>query len=125
MCVMLLGHRLRALRKAKSLSQGDIETRAGLKRSYVSRVENGHTVPSVDTLEKWACALEVPLYLLFYEGNKLPKPLPAKRPRQAENLWGGTGKDARELRRLRHLLAQMNERERQLLLFMAHSMIPR
>jgi transcriptional regulator with XRE-family HTH domain len=122
---MLVGDRLRALREAKNLSQGDIETRTGLKRSYVSRVENEHTVPSLQTLEKWACALEVPLYHLFYEGNKLPKPLPVIRPWQADNLWGTTGKEARELRRFRRALARMNERERELLLFMARSMILR
>lgn len=44
---MLIGDRLRAIREAKKLSQGDIEERSGLKRSYVSRVENGHTIPSV------------------------------------------------------------------------------
>ncbi len=69
---MLIGDRLRALRKAKNLSQGDIEKRSGLKRSYVSRVENGHTVPSVETLEKFARALEVLLYQLFYEGERPP-----------------------------------------------------
>jgi transcriptional regulator with XRE-family HTH domain len=59
---MLIGDRLRALREQKHLSQGHIEKRTGLLRCYVSRVENGHTVPSVSTLEKWARALEVPLY---------------------------------------------------------------
>jgi len=69
---MLVGDRLRAIREAKKLFQGDIEERSGLKRSYVSRVENGHTIPSVETLEKLARALEVPLYQLFYEGEKPP-----------------------------------------------------
>jgi len=67
---------LRTLREKKELSQGDIEQRTGLKRSYVSRVENGHTVPSIDTLEKLARALEVPLYQLFYDGD-LPPRLPS------------------------------------------------
>ena len=58
---MLLAHRLRAIREAKNLSQGDIEERTGLLRPYISRVENGHTVPSIETLEKLARALEVPL----------------------------------------------------------------
>ena len=49
---MLIGDRLREFREAKNLSQGDIENRTGLKRSYISRVENGHTIPSVETLEK-------------------------------------------------------------------------
>ncbi len=54
---MLIGDRIRAIREAKKLSQGDIEKRCGLLRAYVSRVEQGHTVPAVETLEKWARAL--------------------------------------------------------------------
>lgn len=55
---MLIGERLRALREAKGLSQGDIEKRIGLLRCYVSRVENDHTTPAVETVEKWARTLE-------------------------------------------------------------------
>src|ERR1700686_816160 len=65
--------RLRELREIKNLSQGDIEKRTGLLRCYISRVENGHTVPAIETLEKFARALEVPLYQLFYEGEEPPK----------------------------------------------------
>ena len=61
---MLVGNRLRELRESKTLSQGDIEKRTGLLRCYISRVENGHTVPPVETLEKMARALEVPIYRL-------------------------------------------------------------
>ena len=71
---MLIGDRLRELREAKKLSQGDIEKRTGLIRCYVSRVENGHTVPAVETLEKFARALEISLYHLFYEGEQPPGP---------------------------------------------------
>jgi len=56
---MLIGDRLRELREEKKLSQGDIEKRTGLLRCYISRVENGHTVPAVETLEKLARALEI------------------------------------------------------------------
>lgn len=62
---MVIGDKLKTLREQKNLSQGDIEKRTGLLRCYISRVENGHTVPSVDTLEKLARALEVPMYRLF------------------------------------------------------------
>ena len=62
---VIIGDRLRALREDKKLSQGDIEKRTGLLRCYISRVENGHTVPAIETLEKMARALEVPLYQLF------------------------------------------------------------
>jgi transcriptional regulator with XRE-family HTH domain len=44
---MLIGERLRTIREAKNLSQGDIEKRTGMLRRYTSRVENGHTVPSL------------------------------------------------------------------------------
>jgi transcriptional regulator with XRE-family HTH domain len=71
---MIIGERLRALREEKKFSQGEIEKRTGLLRCYTSRVENGHTVPSVETLEKFARALEVPMYQLFYEGEEPPKP---------------------------------------------------
>lgn len=57
---MVLGERLKDLRGQKDLSQGDLEKRTELLWCYISRVENGHTVPSVDTLEKMARAQEVP-----------------------------------------------------------------
>src|SRR5437764_1328843 len=69
---MVISDRLRAIREQKDLSQGDIEKRTGLLRCYVSRVENGHTVPSIETLEKMARALEVPMYQLFYDGLSPP-----------------------------------------------------
>jgi len=57
---MVIGSRLKELRESKNLSQGDIEKRTGLLRCYISRVENGHTVPAIETLEKMARSLEVP-----------------------------------------------------------------
>ena len=48
----LLGDRLRAIRETKDLTQGDIEERTALLRSYISRIENSRTIPSVETLEK-------------------------------------------------------------------------
>lgn len=71
---VMIGLRLKEIREDKKLSQGDIERISGLKRCYVSRVENGHTVPAVETLEKLARALDVPMYRLFYEGEELPAP---------------------------------------------------
>jgi transcriptional regulator with XRE-family HTH domain len=62
---MQIGAKLRELRIAKNLSQGDIQKRTGLFRCYTSRVEHGHTIPSIGTLEKYATALEVPLYRFF------------------------------------------------------------
>ncbi len=71
---MNIGHRFRVLREERNLSQGDIQHRTGLLRCCVSRVENGHTVPSLDTLEKMARALDLELYQLFFAGEGRPKP---------------------------------------------------
>jgi transcriptional regulator with XRE-family HTH domain len=71
---MLIGQRLRELHESKNLSQGNIEKRTGLLRCYISRVENGHTVPAIETLEKMARALEVPIYAIFYDGLEPPAP---------------------------------------------------
>jgi transcriptional regulator with XRE-family HTH domain len=120
---MIIGDRLRALREQKNLSQGDIEHRSGLLRCYISRVENGHTVPSIDTLEKMARALEVPLYQLFYDGEEPPKlPNLPNRKTEADLLWGGSGKDARLLALFRRFLGQMDKANRQLLLHLAQKM---
>jgi transcriptional regulator with XRE-family HTH domain len=72
---MQIGAKLREQREAKNLSQADIEKRTGLIRAYTSRVEHGHTVPSIGTLEKYANALEVPLYRFFTDevSVKVPK----------------------------------------------------
>jgi transcriptional regulator with XRE-family HTH domain len=117
---MLIGDRLRAIREEKKLSQGDIEKRTGLLRCYVSRVENGHTVPAVETIEKFARALEVPIYQLVYDGDKPPElPNLTERKTAADIAWGTTGKDARFLTKLRRLLARAAEQDRKLLLSMA------
>jgi transcriptional regulator with XRE-family HTH domain len=97
--------------------------RTGLLRAYVSRVENGHTVPAVETLEKFARALEVPVYQLFYEGNEAPKP--ALKPRATRAAWGDTGREARELERFRRLLSRMEDRRRGLLLSLAQRLAAR
>src|SRR5450631_930758 len=118
---MIIGDRLRALREERNLSQGDIEKRTGLLRCYISRVENGHTVPSIETLEKMARALEVPMYQLFYDGSK---PLEMK-PLKVAPGWGSTGRDARTLNRFRRLLRRTSAEDRKLLLFMAQKMSQR
>ena len=87
---MLIGDRLRAIREAKNFSQGDIEKRTGLIRCYISRVENGHTVPSLETLEKFAHAFEIPLYQLFYEGKEPSELSHLGRRKAAEQIVRGT-----------------------------------
>src|SRR5580765_8528899 len=115
---MIIGDRLRALREEKQLSQGDIEKRTGLLRCYISRVENGHTVPAIETLEKMARALEVPMYRLFYDGEEPPKlPNLPKRKSSDDIAWGSSGKDARWLAMFRRLLARTEESDRKLLMF--------
>jgi len=120
---MMIGERLRFLREAKSFSQGEIEERTGLLRCYISRVENGHTVPSIETLEKLAHALEIPFYQLFYDGQEAPDiPIPHKRRSGEGILWGNSGKETRYLSRLRQQLGKMKESDRRLLLLLGQKM---
>jgi transcriptional regulator with XRE-family HTH domain len=120
---MVIGDRLRELREEKKLSQGHIEKRTGLLRCYISRVENGHTVPAVATLEKLARALEVPLYKLFYDG-KAPAKAPAvfNRKSSDEGLWGSSGKNAKFLNQLRRLMGKATEEDRRLILYTLQKM---
>jgi len=123
---MIIGDRIRSLRETKELSQGDIEKRTGLLRCYISRVENGHTVPALDTIEKIARALEVPLYQLFYDGEEPPEPPKLPRRRSGEDIvWGAAGKDARTLTRFRRLLGKIDDKDRKLLFFMAQKLARR
>jgi transcriptional regulator with XRE-family HTH domain len=123
---MIIGDRLRGMREEKRLSQGDIEKRTGLLRCYISRVENGHTVPAIETLEKLARALECPLYQLFYDGEEPPKLPNLPKGKSADDIaWGSSGKDARYLNKLRRLLSKSDDADRKLLLHMAQKMANR
>jgi transcriptional regulator with XRE-family HTH domain len=123
---MIIGERLRVLREQKSLSQGDIEKKTGLLRCYVSRVEHGHTVPAVETLEKFARALEVPMYQLFYDGEEPPKLLNLPKRNSGDDImWGNSGKDARMLAKFCRLFSRMEEGNRGLVVFMAQKMAKR
>ena len=123
---MVIGDRLRALREDKKFSQGDVEKRTGLLRCYISRIENGHTVPAVETLEKFARALEVPMYQLFYDGEEPPKlPNLPKRKTAADLAWGSKGKDARLLAQFCRLFSKMEEDELRMVLFLAQKMARR
>jgi transcriptional regulator with XRE-family HTH domain len=118
-CTVIIGERLRALRMEKKFSQGEIEKRTGLLRCYTSRVEGGHTIPHVETLEKYARALEIPMYQLFYDGEKPPK-LP--KHETADTMRGSSGKDADMVRQFCRLFSQMEKGSRELILFMARKM---
>jgi len=122
---MIIGDRLRALREEKNLSQGDIEKRTGLIRCYVSRVENNHTIPAIETLEKMARALEIPMYQLFYDGDEPPKLPRLPKRKTGEIAWGSSGKDARFLSKLRRVLSKTDEEHRKLVLHMAQKMARR
>jgi transcriptional regulator with XRE-family HTH domain len=120
---MIIGDRLRKLREEKNLSQGDIEKRTGLVRPYISRVENNHSVPTIDTLVKMARALEVPMYQLFYDGEEPPTPPPLAKGKTADEIaWGSSGKDAQFLSKLRRLLGKVSEADRKLILQMVRKM---
>jgi transcriptional regulator with XRE-family HTH domain len=69
---MNIGKRLRSLRLTKGLSQGDIEQRTGLLRAFISKIENGHNLPTLLTLEKWAKALGVEMPELFIGDDEKP-----------------------------------------------------
>jgi transcriptional regulator with XRE-family HTH domain len=113
---MDVGMRLRTIREERQMSQGEIEKRTGLLRCYLSRVENGHTMPSIDTLKKLAEALELPLYALLYDGEKPPI---ATSLSNGHDEWGSSGKDARYLTKLRRCLAKMDHDERESLVVFA------
>jgi transcriptional regulator with XRE-family HTH domain len=122
---MRIGTRLRNLRQQKGLSQGDIEAATGLLRCYTSRVENGHTVPSLETLERFASALGIPLYMLFYEGEgQAPTPALTARPdlENAAALGAPEREDAMFLLRLKKLLGNIVGHDREALLSMARKM---
>jgi transcriptional regulator with XRE-family HTH domain len=120
---MEIGPRLRELREWKHLTQGDIENKTGLLRCYISRVEKGHTIPNVETLEKFARALKIPLYQLFTdrETPNVPKLLTAKR--KAE--WGLDAKHHSELRIFARAFRRLDDRKQKLLMGLAQEMVTR
>lgn len=105
---MKIGTTIRGYRLSKGLSQGDIEKRTGLLRCYLSRVENGHTVPSLDTLAKIAGALELPLAQLFAEDT-------LGRQFQSQKL---SDDELRFLTQIRRYSTNLNDSDRKLLLAM-------
>jgi len=119
---MLIGERLKAFREMKKMSQADLEKRTRLMRVYISRVENGHVVPSVDTLEKFARALEVPLYQFFCDGQK---PHALQLPNGPGRGCDSSGRNARIVDKFRRLFARASESDRKLVLLVAQKMSQR
>jgi transcriptional regulator with XRE-family HTH domain len=105
---MKIGSTIRGYRLQKGLSQGDIEKRTGLLRCYLSRVENGHTVPSLDTLSKIAHALDLPLAQFFAE-DSLGREL---------NTQKLSDDELRFLTQIRRYSTNLNDSDRKLLLAM-------
>lgn len=120
---MIIAERLRAVREQMKLSQRDVEKRTGLLRCYISRVEHGHTVPTVETLEKLARAFDMALYQLLYEGEGPPKPR-APIPGVGSNNgdFGASLKDEDYLQKLRRSLARMSRRERRIVFYLARKL---
>jgi transcriptional regulator with XRE-family HTH domain len=102
-----IGVTIRELRLERNMSQGDIEKRTGLLRCYLSRVENGHTIPSLETLQKIANALEIPLGQFFSE-------------EAVKDVYGFSlsPDEIRFLTQIQRYAAQLSENDRRLLLAM-------
>lgn len=120
---MQIGQRLRILREQESLSQGDVEERTGLLRCYISRVENGHTIPSLETLERLAYALEMPLYELFFAGENAPSRGAKRTAEQARQVESDCQR--RFLEKVRHLIGRIDQKDRKILLYMAEKLAKR
>ena len=110
---MNIGETIRSFRLQKGMSQGDIEKRTGLLRCYLSRVENGHTVPSLDTLARIAAAMDLPLARFFSEnsGDNGSKGV----PQLAED-------EVRFLTQIRRYSPNLNESDRKLVIAMVKKM---
>ncbi len=125
---MYIGARIRSLREERGMSQGDIENSTGLLRCYISRVENGHTVPSLETLERFAGALGIPLYQLFFAGEEPPATHLLSARQGLEELAldeSKAGDDARFLLKLRTLLTRIADPDREVLLVLAKKLASR
>jgi transcriptional regulator with XRE-family HTH domain len=107
---MNIGETIRNFRLEKGMSQGDIEKRTGLLRCYLSRVENGHTIPSLDTLAKIAGAMEMPLGH-FFAGNSVENGGAKNLPHLSED-------EVRFLTQIRRYSASLNESDRKIVLAM-------
>jgi transcriptional regulator with XRE-family HTH domain len=105
---MNIGTTIRGFRLQKGMSQGDIEKKTGLLRCYLSRVENGHTVPSLETLQKIARALDLQLSEFFAEET-------VGKEMSSMNL---NEEEIRFLTQVQRYSAHLNEGDRRLLLAM-------
>jgi len=113
---MIIGDRLRVLREQKNFSQGEIEKRTGLLRCYISRVENGHTVPSLETLAKIAEAMDISL-ADFFPGTETP------RDRETQKALGELSQDEiRFLAEIKKYSTTLSDGDKRLVLAMIRKM---
>ena len=125
---MVIGKRIRQVREMRKLSQGDLEETSGLLRCYISRVENGHTVPSLETLERFAGALGVPLYQLFCENGDTPETpnlTPRKTLEELAKDEGGAGSDDEFLAKIAQVSERLMATDRKILLTLAKKLATR
>ena len=108
-----IGETIRNYRLQKGMSQGDIEKRTGLLRCYLSRVENGHTIPSLDTLSKIAGAMEIALSQFFSESGH---------SNGSKGLPQLSDDEVRFLSQVRRYATNLNESDRKLVLAMVKKM---
>lgn len=120
---MDIGERLRQCRESKGMSQAQMEERTKLLRCYISRVENGHTVPTIETLDRFARALDMPLYQFLYEEKPSSQSSATGAPRIDD--WASKGKGRRIFAKLQNAIRKMSPRERTLLLHAAEKMAAR
>ena len=125
---MVIGKRIRQLREMRKLSQGDIQETTGLLRCYISRVENGHTVLSLETLERFAGALGVPLYQLFCENGHPPETshlTPRKTLEELAKDEEVTGPEDLFLAKIAHVSARLMATDRKILITLAKKLATR
>lgn len=109
---MNIGETIKNFRLARGMSQGDIEKRTGLLRCYLSRVENGHTIPSLDTLAKIASAMDIALAQFFAEA-------PGSEPKNLPQL---SEEEVRFLSQVRRYSSNLNDSDRKLVIAMVKKM---
>lgn len=115
-----LGKRLRDLRRHKGITQSEIEKKTGLLKSHISRLENGHTMPTVGTLHRYASALGVPVYLFFYLGSEpLSSPVVALDETSEAQRDPGAKGASDFLTQLEEVVARLHDLDREILLAVA------
>ena len=126
---MRIGAKIRQLRKQQGLTQQDIEAKTGLMKCHLSVIENGHKVPALETVERIAAALNVPLCWLFYAGGAASAPSAPRRDHDTavclaeENM--PPGRETRFLLKLRGVCGRMGDFERELFIMLAKRLATR